>query len=51
MVDRAVKDDKQPPWYGGNKIPQWYLDKIKTSDTPARDDLPYELRLFMEGMK
>ena len=39
---------ERPAWYGGNKIPASYLAKFlpKSED----DDLPYELRLFLNGM-
>ena len=38
--------DKQPPWYGGNKIPASYLAKFSPK-TKQDEDLPYELRLFL----
>ena len=40
------------PWYGGNKIPDSYLKKFSTSQgKEAHPEMPYELRLFLEGMK
>ena len=36
------------PWYGGNKIPQSYLDKFCPKG--EHDDMPYELQLFLNTM-
>ena len=39
---------QRPAWYGGNKIPASYLAKFLP---PKRDDdIPYELRLFLDGL-
>ena len=37
------------PWYGGNKIPDSYLAKFLPSEGSPHQDLPYEIRLFMQG--
>lgn len=38
----------KPPWYGGNKIPDSYLAKFLPKQ--EHEDLPYELRLFLDEM-
>lgn len=43
---------KRPLWHGGNKIPASYLKRfLPSQERPEGQSLPYELRLFMEGMK
>lgn len=43
---------KRPAWYGGNKIPDSYLKKfLPARGKEAHPEMPYELRLFLEGMK
>jgi hypothetical protein len=44
-----MKKTNRPAWYGGNKIPASYLAKFLPP--PQHEDLPYDLRLFMEGLK
>lgn len=44
-----MKKTTKPPWYGGNKIPASYLAKFSLPQ--QHEDLPYDLRLFMEGLK
>ena len=42
----------RPPWHGGNKIPASYLKKfLPARGKEAHPEMPYELRLFLEGMK
>jgi hypothetical protein len=37
---------------GGNRIPASYLKRFLPSQgKPARPDIPYELRLFLENLK
>lgn len=37
----------RPAWYGGNKIPDSYLNKFLTGSGQPDEDMPYELRQFM----
>jgi len=37
-----------PSQYGGNKIPESYLAKFLSA--PRDEGLPYELRLFLDGL-
>jgi hypothetical protein len=39
----------KPAWYGGNKIPLSYLAKFMPK-TKQDETLPYELRMFLDGM-
>lgn len=42
----------KPPHYGGNKIPDSYLARFLPSQGEKQNnDLPYDLRLFMEELK
>ena len=46
------KPHKRPAWYGGNKIPDSYLKRFcKAVEDAETDNLSYDLRLFLEGMK
>ena len=38
----------KPAWHGGNKIPDSYLKKFWKS--VEDEEIPYELRLFLDGM-
>jgi len=40
---------KRPAWYGGNKIPLSYVRQFFKS--VENEDMPPELRLFMENLK
>ena len=42
---------KRPAWYGGNKIPDSYLNKFLPSQGNEADpEMSYELRLFLDRM-
>lgn len=42
--------EQRPAWYGGNKIPDSYLKKFRPSQDDAQDELPLELRLFVDQL-
>ena len=45
-------DEPQPQPKGGNNIPAHYLQRFLPSQGQEQnDDMPYELRLFMETIK
>lgn len=40
----------KPPWYGGNKIPQSYLAKFLPPKPVEEQDMPHDLRVFLNGL-
>lgn len=36
------------PWYGGNKIPDSYLQRFMRPTDPETASMPYEVRQFLE---
>ena len=41
----------RPAWYGGNKIPDSYLKKFLPPTPVDEQDMPYELRVFLNQME
>jgi hypothetical protein len=47
-----MSEPTRPPRYGGNKIPASYLARFLPSQGQTQqNDLPHDLRLFMEELK
>lgn len=42
---------QRPAWYGGNKIPDSYLKKFLPPTPKEEQDIPYDLRIFLEKLK
>ena len=40
----------KPPHYGGNKIPDSYLKKFSIPAPKEEQEMPWELRVFLNGM-